>query len=86
MPFATRIAPDAIAHMCGRALALSVRLTASARPWNGSALSRSRPGSPDSGGTKCYFHQSQFTDDGKRMVISDGRRGVQVEQEEALPA
>ena len=41
--------------------------------------------SPDSGGTKFYFHQSQFTGDGKRMVISDGSRGVRVVHLDRLP-
>ena len=40
---------------------------------------------PEEGGTKFYFHQSQFTDDGKRMVLSDGRGGVRVVELGKLP-
>ena len=40
---------------------------------------------PDEGGTKFYFHQSQFTDDGQRMVLSGGRGGVRVVELGKLP-
>ena len=39
---------------------------------------------PDSGGGKLYFHQRQFTDDGKHCIVSDGR-GIRVVRIDKLP-